>query len=176
MATSFADSSGGISRHYDECLGTVMFEPYAVDLARNRDAPSARVAAGVGDARSNDLEEEMVSYAREAVPLAEIVWRTADAQALPFADESFDVVGCQFGIMFLPEAARGFGEAHRVLAPGGTLLATPSTHRARRRPRDGDARGRSCRRACGRRCPGHARPRRDGGHGPSARRCNSNEV
>jgi hypothetical protein len=34
MATSFADFSGAKPRHYDECLGPVMFEPYAVDLAR----------------------------------------------------------------------------------------------------------------------------------------------
>lgn len=71
---------------------------------------------------ATDLNEAMVSYAREAVPLPGIAWQTADAQALRFADESFDVVVCQFGIMFLPEAARGFGEAHRVLASGGTLL------------------------------------------------------
>ncbi|MDX6504193.1 MAG: hypothetical protein QOE29_1318 [Gaiellaceae bacterium] len=118
-----------------------MFEPYAVDLVRRVPLRGpTRVlehAGGTGIVTrrrratlpesaplgATDLNEAMVSYAREAVPLAEIVWCTADAQALPFADESFDVIVCQFGIMFLPEAARGFGEAHRVLAPGGTLLA-----------------------------------------------------
>jgi SAM-dependent methyltransferase len=140
-ATSFAEFSGAIPRHYDECLGPVMFEPYAADLARRVPPHGAtrvlELACGTGVVTrrlrtalpesatlvATDLSEEMVSYAREAVPLAGIAWCTADAQALPFADESFDVVVCQFGIMFLPEAARGFGEADRVLAPGGRLLA-----------------------------------------------------
>jgi SAM-dependent methyltransferase len=73
---------------------------------------------------ATDLNEGMLSYAREAVALNGIAWRTADAQALPFADESFDVVVCQFGIMFLPDPVRGFRESFRVLAPGGTLLAS----------------------------------------------------
>jgi SAM-dependent methyltransferase len=65
----------------------------------------------------------MVAYARASVAAAGIVWQVADAQVLPFSDGSFDAVVCQFGIMFLPDPARGFAEAHRVLAPGGVLLA-----------------------------------------------------
>ena len=65
----------------------------------------------------------MVSYARAAVPLRGDLLADADAQSLPFADASFDAVVCQFGIMFLPDTPRGFAEAHRVLVPGGTLLA-----------------------------------------------------
>jgi SAM-dependent methyltransferase len=41
---------------------------------------------------------------------------------LPFPDESFDAVVCQFGVMFFPDKARALGEARRVLRPGGTLL------------------------------------------------------
>jgi SAM-dependent methyltransferase len=142
IATSSADFSGSIPRNYDECLGPIMFEPYAADLVRRVPLADAtrvlELACGTGIVTrllraalpasatlvATDLNEAMVSYAREAVPLAGIVWQTADVQALPFADESFDVVVCQFGIMFLPDIARGFGEAHRVLAPGGTLLAS----------------------------------------------------
>jgi SAM-dependent methyltransferase len=72
---------------------------------------------------ATDLNEAMVSYARAAVPAPGIGWQTADAQALPFADASFDAVVCQFGIMFLPDIPLGFAEAHRVLVPGGSLLA-----------------------------------------------------
>jgi SAM-dependent methyltransferase len=64
----------------------------------------------------------MIAYARTSVPNPNIDWRTADAQALPFADASFDVVLCQFGFMFLPDKPRGFREARRVLAAGGELL------------------------------------------------------
>jgi Methyltransferase domain len=118
-----------------------MFEPYAVDLVRRAPVAGAtrvlELACGTGIVTrrlrttmpasatlvATDLNAAMVEYAREAVSLEGIVWQTADAQALPFDDESFDVVVFQFGIMFLPDPARGFGEAHRVLAPGGTFLA-----------------------------------------------------
>jgi ubiquinone/menaquinone biosynthesis C-methylase UbiE len=46
----------------------------------------------------------------------------ADAQDLPFPDNYFDVVVCQFGFMFLPEKQKGFNEAWRVLKPGGQFL------------------------------------------------------
>ena len=84
---------------------------------------------------ATDLNEAMVAYARAVVPGGRgCVWQIADAQALPFANESFDVVVCQFGIMFLPEPARGFGEAHRVLAP--------ERHAARKRLRSHSTRTR----------------------------------
>jgi SAM-dependent methyltransferase len=118
-----------------------MFEPYAADLVErvpaSGDTRVLEIACGTGIVTrrlrsalpasatlvATDLNEAMVEYARTAVPLAGISWQTADAQSLPFADASFDVVVWQFGIMFLPDPARGFGEAHRVLVPGGTLLA-----------------------------------------------------
>lgn len=42
--------------------------------------------------------------------------------SLPFEDASFDVVLCQFGIMFYPDRAAGYAEACRVLKPGGALI------------------------------------------------------
>ena len=45
-----------------------------------------------------------------------------DAQKLPFADGSFDVVVCQFGAMFFPDNVGAYAEARRVLRRGGTLL------------------------------------------------------
>jgi len=45
-----------------------------------------------------------------------------DAQALPFADTSYDVVILFEAIYYLPDAARFVAEARRVLRPGGTLL------------------------------------------------------
>jgi SAM-dependent methyltransferase len=53
---------------------------------------------------------------------ARLEWRQADALALPFDDATFDVVLCQFGVMFFPDKVRGYAEARRVLRPGGRLL------------------------------------------------------
>ena len=43
-------------------------------------------------------------------------------QALPFDDDSFDVVVCQFGVMFFPDRPAAFAEVRRVLRPGGRFL------------------------------------------------------
>jgi SAM-dependent methyltransferase len=44
-----------------------------------------------------------------------------DAEALPFADESFDAVLSVYGAMFAPDHARTASELHRVCRPGGTI-------------------------------------------------------
>jgi SAM-dependent methyltransferase len=49
-------------------------------------------------------------------------WKQADAMRLPFEDGSFDVVICQFGVMFFPDKIQAFSEARRLLRRGGMLL------------------------------------------------------
>jgi SAM-dependent methyltransferase len=140
MASS-AGFTGTVPGFYDRCLGPVLFEPYAADLVgRLPSRDGLRVletACGTGLVTrrlrealptsatlvATDLNEPMLSHAREAVGGPGITWRVADAQALPFADGSFDVVVCQFGLMFLPDKPRGLREARRVLALDGVLLA-----------------------------------------------------
>jgi SAM-dependent methyltransferase len=64
----------------------------------------------------------MVSWAASRVPGP--TWLQADAQHLDFPDAGFDLVACQFGVMFFPDKPAAFTEAARVLAPGATLLFT----------------------------------------------------
>ena len=45
-----------------------------------------------------------------------------DSTNLKFADASFAVVACQFGVMFFPDKARSYTEVHRVLKAGGSYL------------------------------------------------------
>jgi len=140
MSEAVVQFTGEIPRYYDRCLGPVMFEPYAADLlARVPMREGLRVleiACGTGIVTrhlrqalpasaslvATDLNEAMLSYARASQPAGGVSWQVADAQALPFEDGSFDVVACQFGVMFLPDKPQGFREARRVLAPGGLLL------------------------------------------------------
>ena len=48
-------------------------------------------------------------------------FREADAEALPFADASFDLALSTFGIMFAPDHARAAAEMRRVVRPGGRI-------------------------------------------------------
>lgn len=64
-----------------------------------------------------DFSAEAIGIARRNVPNAE--FRQGDAQALPFADDSFDAVVCGFGLLHLPEPEKAITEMKRVLKPGG---------------------------------------------------------
>ena len=72
---------------------------------------------------ATDLNQPMLDHAKGLVGGDNrIEWRQADAQALPFADEVFDLVVCQFGMMFLPDKVQGYAEARRMLKPGGRFF------------------------------------------------------
>ena len=82
-------------------------------------APHARRVVGV------DQTPEMLAVAREqasrrGVPNA--MFAVADAEALPFADGSFDVVTCRIAAHHFPAVDRFCREAARVLRPGGRLV------------------------------------------------------
>ncbi len=81
---------------------------------------AARLGAVV---TGSDLTPELLEFARENAAIAgvEVTWRDADAEALPFADASFDVVLSQFGHMFAPRPEVALAEMLRVLRPGGTI-------------------------------------------------------
>jgi 2-polyprenyl-3-methyl-5-hydroxy-6-metoxy-1,4-benzoquinol methylase len=66
----------------------------------------------------------MLEYARNKSTTRgrDVEWRQADAQQLPFPDESFDAVVCQFGVMFFPDKPRGLLEFNRVLEKSGALI------------------------------------------------------
>jgi len=85
-------------------------------LAARRTGP-AGVIAGV------DVSPHMIEVARTvAAPLRPpIDWRAQDAHELPFADRSFDVVLCQFGLMFFADRHAALTEMARVTRPGGRL-------------------------------------------------------
>ncbi|MGQ0590937.1 MAG: class I SAM-dependent methyltransferase [Sphingosinicella sp.] len=131
--------AGSIPGLYDRYLVPMLFAPYAEDLAARVAAESPRdiveTAAGTGavterlaralpEARivATDLNQAMLDVAAQRVAASNVTFQAADAQALPFADESADAIVCQFGVMFFPERVDAYREARRVLRPGGRFL------------------------------------------------------
>ncbi|UBV44529.1 methyltransferase domain-containing protein (plasmid) [Deinococcus taeanensis] len=132
--------TGSVPQLYDQYMVPLMFGPYADDLAARvvarRPARVLEVAAGTGVltrrlARdlsadvpivATDLNLPMLNQAAATGTPRPVAWQQADALHLPFPDGDFDVVVCQFGVMFFPDRARAFAEARRVLRPGGVFL------------------------------------------------------
>jgi len=73
---------------------------------------------------STDLAPGMVEAARrgaDARGLGNVECRVMDAQQIDLPDASVDVVISRLGFMLVPDPGRAFGEARRVLRPGGRL-------------------------------------------------------
>ncbi len=138
MGTGDLKFVGAIPEFYDRYMVPLIFEPYARDIAGRVAAEGPRnvleTAAGSGvvtralapllpaEARYTvtDLNPPMLDRARAQQPPDDrIDWRPADATDLPFAEDAFDAVVCQFGAMFFSDRSMGFAEARRVLRPGG---------------------------------------------------------
>ncbi|MEZ5931041.1 MAG: methyltransferase domain-containing protein [Alphaproteobacteria bacterium] len=100
-------------------------------------APGSRVldvAAGNGNATlaaarrfcqvtSTDYVGALLERAEEraAAERLRVTFRTADAEALPFPDDSFDAVLSTFGVMFTPDQAKAASELLRVCRRGGVI-------------------------------------------------------
>src|SRR5258708_19434704 len=96
-----------------------------LDLASGGGDPALSIAAAVGPSgrvTASDMGPGMISLAQELARkkgLPNIEFREANAESLPFADASYDVLTCRFGIMFFPDLGKALRECFRVLKPGG---------------------------------------------------------
>jgi ubiquinone/menaquinone biosynthesis C-methylase UbiE len=94
-----------------------------LDVAAGSGATSIPAALAGGDVIASDLTPELLEAGRHAAIAAGVAvqWTEADAEALPFADASFDVVLSSFGAMFAPRHQVVADELLRVVRPGGTI-------------------------------------------------------
>ncbi len=78
-----------------------------------------RQAGADGQVTGVDINDGMLAVARSKSPA--IHWREGKAENLPFDDNAFDRVLCQFGLMFFRDQKKAISEMLRVLRPGGGL-------------------------------------------------------
>jgi SAM-dependent methyltransferase len=132
--------AGTFAEFYDRYLVPLIFAPYAelvADRARGlRPHRVLETAAGTGVVTeallralpsnaaitATDLSQQMIDRGKARPEMERVVWQQADAMKLPFPDAAFDLIICQFGVMFFPDKQASFRECFRVLAPGGTFL------------------------------------------------------
>jgi SAM-dependent methyltransferase len=94
-----------------------------LDLASGTGEPGISVAQRVprGSVTAVDQSSELLDIAAERArnkKLTNFTTQQADAHRLPFADQSFDLATCRFGVMFFSNAERALAELRRVLKPG----------------------------------------------------------
>jgi ubiquinone/menaquinone biosynthesis C-methylase UbiE len=138
---------GAVSQNYEDYLGAFLFEPFAVDLAARLNFEGVNkvleLACGSGrltkhiaetlpagiEFTATDLSADMISVAKTKVISDRVIWSTADMMELPFTNDSFDLIVCQFGIMLVPDQMKAFAEILRVLKPGGKVVFNTWTDR-----------------------------------------------
>ena len=91
-----------------------------LELAAGTGDVAAALTGRVARLLSTDISPVMVEAARRR-RLPGVEHRVMDLQALDVDDGSVDAVVCRFGFMLVPDPARAFREARRVLRPGGRL-------------------------------------------------------
>lgn len=138
---------------YERVLGPRLFKPYGELLVREirkdirPNAPPAsilEVACGTGRITTTlyedlakplnlrlvatDLSKIAIDMAKQVVSeelQRDVAFHSdVDMADMPFADDSFDIVVCGFGLMFPPDKTRVAREFKRVLRPGGKIYGT----------------------------------------------------
>mmetsp|Transcript_15265 Transcript_15265/g.22977 ORF Transcript_15265/g.22977 Transcript_15265/m.22977 type:complete len:288 (+) Transcript_15265:59-922(+) len=138
---------GEVPRYYDELFGRQLFEPYAVDLISRIQLSSPprmilELGCGTGictkqivsafpqsTVYATDISADMVNYAKnnftpesEETSHTKVNWEVHSCCKLPYKDNMFDLVVCQFGFMFCDDKHLAFTEVSRVLSDGGKLI------------------------------------------------------
>jgi ubiquinone/menaquinone biosynthesis C-methylase UbiE len=138
--SSLTEFAGSVPHNYDQYLGPLFFEPYALDiferLKGKRYQRILELASGTGRLTrhlaelvkeegqlfATDLNPDMLKLAKHTLINNQITWQVVDAHEIPYDSDFFDVVVCQFGVMFFKDKIQAFREVNRVLKPGGTFL------------------------------------------------------
>jgi SAM-dependent methyltransferase len=111
-------------------LGPVLVEAthlgpgdHVLDVAAGSGNVAIPAAATGAHVIASDLTPELLDQGREDAEAAgvSLEWQVADAENLPFADDSFDAVTSCVGVMFAPHHQQAADELVRVCRPGGRI-------------------------------------------------------
>jgi len=126
-----------VAEAYENLLAPTLFAEWphrlvdAADIGYGQDVVDVACGTGIlarvlaervgpnGSVSGVDLNPGMLAVAQRISP--GITWREADVEALPYEDERFDAVLCQFGLMLFPAPEAALREMTRVLRSGGCL-------------------------------------------------------
>lgn len=101
----------------------VRFDERVLDVAAGNGNATLAAARRGGHVTSTDYVGSLLEQGAERARAErlDVTFKTADAEALPFDDGSFDVVLSTFGVMFAPDHAKSASELARVCRSGGRI-------------------------------------------------------
>lgn len=121
-----------IPQYYQDVLTPLLFDDFSRDLMSKFNFTNARhvleLASGTDsvtkylvnqlpeDAHliATDLEEDIPEIAKQFIQAPNLSWDKVNITNIPYTDEQFDLVICQFGLMLVPEKHTTLEEIHRV--------------------------------------------------------------
>ena len=130
----------------DRYLAPSLLVPFADDMARRLSrismgpllevvADSGVLTRAVASTMSagmiiiaTDPDPDMVAQASSRSGAARVTWQQADPAALPFADATFGIVCCHFGVVTTSDRPGAFLEARRVMKPGARFVFSLPGH------------------------------------------------
>lgn len=120
-----AESAADIHDHLVDALGARPGERW-LDLATGTGAVAVRAARRGAQVTGQDLAQGLIGTARrlaaeQGVP---VTYEVGDCEALPYPDESFDVISSAHGAVFAPDHRAVAAELKRVCRPGGRIGLT----------------------------------------------------
>src|SRR6202041_3504564 len=114
-----------IPQNYEDYLTPFIFDPYAEDLLQRIDARTGttklknvlELACGTGSVTrqlpgrlpsaahliATDLQPDMLDIAKRHLSASNVTWDTVDMTNIPYEDNRFDLIVCQFGLMLVPD-------------------------------------------------------------------------
>jgi ubiquinone/menaquinone biosynthesis C-methylase UbiE len=131
-----------LAESYERFMVPSLFAPWATYLVQRANPQLGEhvldIACGTGIVARNiaphvgsrgiviglDVNPDMIDMARIAAERDEtaIEWHTGPAEQLPFPSENFDLILCQFGLMFFADRHAALKEMHRVLRKDGRVV------------------------------------------------------
>jgi ubiquinone/menaquinone biosynthesis C-methylase UbiE len=136
-ATDKIADEAGYERTLARCLDYLKPTDRALEFGCGTGTTALRLAPSVGSLTASDLSGEMIAIAREKQVAADkghagggLTFVQSALEALPYPDESFDVVMGFNAAHLVPDLADGLARVHRLLKPGGLFISKTPCLRA----------------------------------------------
>jgi len=130
VAAGYAESTMQILAHFaEDAIAAANLQTGAtiLDVACGPGTLALMVADEAKSVHGIDFSAPMLDIFQQNIARSghqNITIQHGDAQALPYADNSFDAAFSMFGLMFFPDRCKGFSEIYRTLKPGGSITVT----------------------------------------------------